>query len=69
MRRKGRLSVDADADIVVFDPKTVIDKATFSEPAMRSEGIEYVIVAGKVVVKKGKLQERIKAGRPIIHKK
>jgi len=67
MRRKGRLSVDADADIVVFDPKTVIDKATFSEPAMRSEGIEYVIVAGKVVVKKGKLQERIKAGRPIIH--
>ena len=69
MRRKGRLSVDADADIVVFDPKTVIDKATFSEPAMRSEGIEYVIVAGKVVVKKGKLQERIKPGRPIIHKK
>ena len=69
MRRKGRLSVDADADIVVFDPKTVIDKATFSKPAMRSKGIEYVIVAGKVVVKKGKLQERIKAGRPIIHKK
>ena len=67
MRRKGRLSVDADADIVVFDPKTVIDKATFTEPAVRSEGIEYVIVAGKVVVKKGKLQERIKAGRPIIH--
>ena len=28
-----------------------------------------IIVAGKVVVKKGKLQERIKAGRPIIHKK
>jgi len=67
MRRKGRLSVDADADIVIFDPKTVIDKATFTEPAVRSEGIEYVIVAGKVVVKKGKLQERIKAGRPIIH--
>ena len=67
MRRKGRLSVDADADIVVFDPKTVIDKATFTEPALRSVGIEYVIVAGKVVVKKGKLQERIKAGRPIIH--
>ena len=67
MRRKGRLSIGADADIVVFDPKTVIDKATFTEPAVRSEGIEYVIVAGKVVVKKGKLQERIKAGRPIIH--
>ena len=67
MRRKGRLSVDADADIVIFDPKTVIDNATFTEPAVRSEGIEYVIVAGKVVVKKGKLQERIKAGRPIIH--
>ena len=67
MRRKGRLSVDADADIVVFDPKTVIDKATFTEPAVKSVGIEYVIVAGKVVVKKGKLQERIKAGRPIIH--
>lgn len=66
MHRKGRLSAGADADIVVFDPKTVIDKATFAEPAVRSEGMEYVLVGGQVVVEKGKLQKGVKAGKPII---
>jgi|TARA_B100001079_G_scaffold258501_1_gene256794 N-acyl-D-aspartate/D-glutamate deacylase len=68
MKRKGRLSAGSDADIVIFDPYTVIDKATYTEPAVKSEGIKYVIVAGKVVVKKGQLNKRIKAGKPLINK-
>ncbi len=38
------------ADIVVFDPETIIDKATFDDPHQYPEGISYVIVNGEVVV-------------------
>ena len=40
MRRKGRLKVGADADIVVFDPQRVIDRATYEKPAQYSEGFQ-----------------------------
>jgi dihydroorotase len=54
-RDKGRIRVGADADITVFDPETVIDKATFEEPLQFSEGIPFVLVNGVAVVKKGQL--------------
>ena len=38
MRSKGRIKVGADADISVFDPATVIDKSTFQNAAVYSEG-------------------------------
>ena len=57
MRNKGRLRVGADADITVFDPNTVIDVATFAEPAQASKGIEYVLVNGTFVVRDGDLVE------------
>jgi len=50
---RGRIKKDLVADIVVFDPKTVIDKATYTEPHQFPEGINYVIVNGKIVVKEG----------------
>ena len=53
MRNKGRIKVGADADIVVFDPDKVIDKATFENAAQYSEGIENVMVAGVFVVRNG----------------
>ena len=65
MARKGRLQRGADADIVVFDPASVIDRATFAEPDQRSTGMRYVMVAGSVVVSDGELREGVKAGRPI----
>ncbi len=65
MARKGRLRRGADADIVVFDPQTVIDRATFATPDRRSAGIRHVFVAGEAVVFDGELQEGVKPGRAI----
>src|SRR5688572_8901218 len=57
LKSKGRLALGADADITVFDPARVIDRATFDKPAQYSEGIPYVVVNGVVVVKDGELNE------------
>jgi dihydroorotase len=57
LKNKGRIAVGADADITVFDPERVIDRATFDKPAQYSEGIEYVLVGGTPVVSAGKLTE------------
>src|ERR1700682_3190490 len=65
MRQKGRLKVGADADITVFDPDRVIDKATFQNAAQYSEGFRYVIVEGTFVVRDGKLQDGVAPGQGI----
>ncbi|MDP9020441.1 MAG: amidohydrolase family protein, partial [Actinomycetota bacterium] len=49
LRRKGRLQIGADADVTVFDPSTVADRATVEDPARPSTGVEWVLVAGRVV--------------------
>ena len=60
---KGRIRVGADADITVFDPNRILDKATFEEPLQYSEGIQFVLVNGVPVVKGGQLVEGIFPGR------
>ncbi len=57
--RRGALKVGWAADICVFDPDRVIDKATFKEPAVYPEGIETVIVNGQVVVDSGEHTGRL----------
>ena len=57
MRRKGRIQVGADADIVVFDPDTVIDTATFEGGLSFSEGIRHTMVNGVFVVRDGETVE------------
>jgi N-acyl-D-aspartate/D-glutamate deacylase len=63
MPNKGRLKVGTDADITVFDPERVIDKAAFEQPAQYSEGIPYVMVNGVWVVKNGEIQAGVYPGR------
>lgn len=65
MSRKGRVSVGADADLTIFNPATVIDIATFAEPAQPSVGIPHVLVAGQFVVRNGELVDGVMPGQPI----
>jgi dihydroorotase len=67
MKRKGRVQVGADADLTLFDPETIIDQATYENPAQYSVGIHYVLVNGTVVVEEGKLLEGVNPGQPIKH--
>src|SRR5882724_11691246 len=60
---KGRVRVGADADLTVFDPNRILDKATFEEPLQPSEGIQFVFVNGVAVVKDGKLVDGVLPGR------
>ncbi|MCL4532604.1 MAG: amidohydrolase family protein, partial [Actinobacteria bacterium] len=53
LRGRGRVAAGCFADIVVLDPETVADQATFMEPHQYPIGIEYVIVNGTVVVDGG----------------
>jgi dihydroorotase len=55
MRSKGRIRVGADADLTIFDPATVIDRATYEDASLPSAGIPYVIVNGVAVVDGGRL--------------
>ncbi len=64
-RRKGRIQVGADADIVVFDPRTITDRATYESPSMPSAGMRYVLVSGTVVVNEGRLADNVAPGQPL----
>jgi N-acyl-D-aspartate/D-glutamate deacylase len=50
---RGAIAPGMAADIVVFDPNTVIDHATFEQPTLKSEGIRHVIVNGIVALQDG----------------
>lgn len=65
MRHKGRVQVGADADVVVFDPNKIADRATYAQPAQYSEGVEYLLVGGVPVVWRGQLREDTLPGQPL----
>ena len=66
MKNKGRIQVGADADITVFNPRTVIDTATFEEDLSFSSGIEHVMVNGTFVVSEGSTVKGALPGEPVL---
>ena len=65
MKKKGRLQVGMDADIVVFDLETIADKATYVEPNQPAVGVQTVLVNGEFVVRNGELIEVAAPGQAI----
>ncbi len=62
---KGRVQDGADADLTLFDPATVIDRSTYMDATIPSDGIPYVIVNGVVVVADGELVPAARPGLPV----
>jgi N-acyl-D-aspartate/D-glutamate deacylase len=65
MRRKGRIAVGADADLVVFDPARVADRATVEHPELPSVGLSWVVVGGRIALDPRGPRRGVRAGRPI----
>jgi N-acyl-D-aspartate/D-glutamate deacylase len=61
---RGTLTEGVFADLVVFDPATIDDRATFEEPHQYPVGVEYVFVNGQLVVQRGEHTEA-RAGRVV----
>jgi N-acyl-D-amino-acid deacylase len=66
IHKRGVLKKGAYADIVVFDHKTINDRATFAEPFLRPEGIHYVVVNGEPALWEGE-QTGVRAGKILRH--
>jgi imidazolonepropionase-like amidohydrolase len=64
-QRKGTLTVGADADVVVFDPETFRDQATYEAPTRPSTGVRHLVVGGEAVIRDGALILYARPGRPL----
>jgi N-acyl-D-amino-acid deacylase len=53
LHERGLIQMNYYADITIFNPQTIIDRATFTQPHQTAEGIEFVIVNGQIAVNKG----------------
>ncbi len=52
---KGTLAAGADADVTVFDPARIKDNATFAQPILPPEGIDYVFIGGELAAQNGRI--------------
>ena len=65
LKDRGLIKEGNWADITIFDADKIIDKATYENPRLYSEGIEYVIINGEIVYKKGEFMD-VKPVHPIL---
>jgi N-acyl-D-glutamate deacylase len=65
MQTRGRLQEGMVADITIFDPEKVTDKATYAKGTLPSEGIPYVVVNGTIVVADSQVLKGVNPGQPI----
>jgi len=63
IKDRGILSKDAIADITIFNPKIVKNRSSYTSPYQPSEGIEYVLINGKIVLNKDIFYPKVLAGR------
>ena len=64
LQNRGLLKAGYFADVTIFDPAKIIDRATFTQPTLLSEGIDYTIVNGQIEYDHGKLTGAT-AGQPL----
>lgn len=62
--QKGNLTPGSDGDVVIFDPETIRDRATFQEPDLAPEGIDYVLVGGEIACDHGAIVN-VRLGRAL----
>ena len=65
LKDRGVLKKDSFADVTVLNPKTVKNRASFSNPYQLSEGIEHLLINGQVVLEKGRYRSDLLAGKVI----
>jgi len=53
--QKGRLTPGADADIAIFRPEAFRDRATFEQPVLPPEGMEWVIIGGEIALRRSEI--------------
>jgi N-acyl-D-aspartate/D-glutamate deacylase len=68
-KRKGRIQINMDADITIFNADTIVDRATYRNAYQESTGVEHLIVNGRSVIKHGTLLENSFPGQRLLSKK
>jgi N-acyl-D-aspartate/D-glutamate deacylase len=66
LKDRGLLKPGYFADILVFDPATYQDRATYAEPTVLATGVRYLTVNGQLAIDEGKLTPTL-AGLPLTH--
>jgi dihydroorotase len=66
MARRGRLRVGSVADVTMFDPDRIIDRATVADPGQESDGVVHVMVGGRLVRSGGVTDRTVRPGVPIL---